>query len=227
MELKDKVAIITGTSKGLGLTMAKQLLNEGAIVSGWSRSETPIEHASFKGHKVDVGNEAAVIAHFNKVMDEYGRVDFIINNAGFGIHSPLEEMDSDKLRQMFETNVFGTFYLTKCAIPAMKAAKHGHVINISSIAGIVGIENMSVYNATKFAVKGLSESLFKELRPHGIKVTCVLPGSIDTHFFDDMDAFSGNRNMMTASDVSETILHCLKSPSALHHVNVELRPFSS
>jgi NADP-dependent 3-hydroxy acid dehydrogenase YdfG len=227
MEVKNKIAIVTGSSKGLGLAIVNQLLEEGAIVIGWSRSHTKIDHPNFKSCQVNVGDEVEIKANFDAVIKEHGSVDFIVNNAGFGIYSPLVEMDSSDIKQMFDTNVFGIFYLTKCAIPSMKEKKSGHIINISSIAGITGIENMSVYNATKFAVKGLSESLFKELRPHGIKVTCVLPGSISTNFFDEIPEFSSNRTMMSPNDVADTIMHCLKSPSSMHHVNIELRPFSA
>ena len=227
MEVKNKIAIVTGSSKGLCLAIVNQLLEEGAIVIGWSRSHTKIDHPNFKSCQVNVGDEVEIKANFDAVIKEHGSVDFIVNNAGFGIYSPLVEMDSSDIKQMFDTNVFGIFYLTKCAIPSMKEKKSGHIINISSIAGITGIENMSVYNATKFAVKGLSESLFKELRPHGIKVTCVLPGSISTNFFDEIPEFSSNRTMMSPNDVADTIMHCLKSPNSMHHVNIELRPFSA
>lgn len=227
MEVKNKVAIVTGSSKGLGLAIVIQLLEEGAIVIGWSRSDTKVDHPNFKSCQVNVGNEDEVKSAFDSVLEEHGLVDIIINNAGFGMYAPLVEMDSADIKQMFDTNVFGIFYLTKCAIPSMKEKKSGHIVNISSIAGITGIENMSVYNATKFAVKGMSESLFKELRPHGIKVTCVLPGSISTHFFDEIPEFSSSRTMMNPNDVSDTIIHCLKSPSSMHHVNIELRPFSA
>lgn len=224
--MKNKIAIVTGSSKGLGLSIVHKLLEEGATVIGWSRSDTKVDHPNFKSAQVNVGNEDEVKSNFEAVLKEHGSVDIIVNNAGFGIYSPLDEMDSSDIRQMFDTNVLGIFYLTKCAIPAMKEKKSGHIVNISSIAGITGIENMSVYNATKFAVKGMSESLFKELRPHGIKVTCVLPGSISTHFFDEIPEMSSNRTMMDPNDVADTILHCLKSPSTMHHVNIELRPFT-
>ena len=227
MEVKNKIAIVTGSSKGLGLAIVHQLLEEGAIVFGWSRSHTKIDHPNFNSCQVNVCDEEEIKSNFGAVLNLHGQVDIIVNNAGFGIYSPLVEMDSVDIRQMFDTNVFGIFYLTKCAIPTMKENKSGHIVNISSIAGITGIENMSVYNATKFAVKGLSESLFKELRPHGIKVSCVLPGSISTNFFDEIPEFSSNRTMMDPKDVADTIMHCLKAPSSMHHVNIEMRPFTT
>jgi short-subunit dehydrogenase len=126
-----------------------------------------------------------------------------------------------------KTNVFGIFYLTKLAVPYMKAAKMGHIINISSIAGITGMENLSVYNATKFAVKGMSESLYKELRPHGIKLTCILPGSIQTDFFNDIEGLSPSGTMLQAAEVADSIVYCLESSNSFHPVNFEIRPFKT
>jgi len=225
MELKNKVAIVTGSSKGLGLVLVEQLLAEGVIVIGFSRTETPVDHPNFKAFQVDMSKEDQIVSSFNEVIKKQGTIDIIINNAGFGSYHSLEHTSSIVMRQMFETNVFGIFYLVKCAIPYMKKAKHGHIINISSIAGIVGIENMSVYNGTKFAVKGISESLYKELRPHGIKVTCILPGSISTNFFDDFEGFTPSNTMMHPKDVSDSIVYCLKSSASFHPVNLEIRPF--
>ncbi len=224
MELKGKVAIVTGSSKGLGLSITKQLLNEGVFVSGFSRSETPIQHSNFNSFQVDVGDEEAISKAFSEVIDKHNKVDVIINNAGFGHYAPLEETDSSTIRTMFDINVLALFYLTKLAIPFMKSTNKGHVINIASIAGIAGVENLSVYNATKFAVKGMSESLFKELRPFGIKVTCFLPGSIGTNFFDTIDGLASS-TMLNPDEVADNVLYCLKSPATFHPVKIELTPF--
>ncbi len=152
MNLKDKVILVTGSSKGLGKITAEKLLSEGAYVIGWSRSETAIDHPNFRNNSVDVGNEEAVKTGFQKILDEFKTIDGIVNNAGFGSFTKVEETSSDTIHKMFETNVFGIFYLTKLAVPVMKQAGSGHIVNISSIAGIMGMEKMSVYNATKFAV---------------------------------------------------------------------------
>ena len=192
MNLNNKVAIVTGSSKGVGRVIAEQLLSKGAHVIGWSRSETTINHPNFKGDCLDVGNEEQVIAHFKEVMRIHNTIDIVINNAGFGTYRKIEETDSAVLQQMFDTNVLAIFYLTKLVVPVMKKLQQGYIINISSIAGVTGIENMSAYNATKFAVKGMSESLYKELRKDGIKVTCILPGSIETGFFDEFEEFTSN-----------------------------------
>ncbi len=227
MNLKNKVVIVTGSSKGLGLVVTKQLLSEGAFVIGFSRNQTSIADPNFTGYRLDVGDEDAVVKTFSQVIEKYKTIDIIINNAGFGSYDGLEETDSKLMRKMFETNVFGVFYLTKIAVPYMKKAQQGHIINISSIAGIIGIENMSVYNGTKFAIKGMSESLYKELRPHGIKVTCILPGSIKTDFFNDFEGYTASNTMMNPKDVADSIVYCLKSSATFHPINLEIRPFNS
>ena len=227
MELNEKVILVTGSSKGLGMALCKNLIEAGAQVIGWSRSASDISHPNFTGQRVDISNETEV-KHFSaQLLDKCGRIDGLINNAGFGDYRPVEESDSAMMRQMFETNVYGPFYLIKEFLPAMKKAKSGHIVNVSSIAGITGIENMSVYNATKFAVKGMSESLYRELRKFGIKVTCILPGSIETEFFDSFENFTSSSNKMQAHEVAETIIQLMRSSSSMHPINIELRPFQS
>lgn len=209
----------------MGLVLVEKLLAEGAVVIGMSRSRNLIEHSNFTHYQVDVGNEEAVIEVVRALTSKHKTIDILINNAGFGSYQKIEDTDSKLMRQMFETNVFGVFYLTKSIVPWMKKAGLGHIVNISSIAGITGIENMSVYNGTKFAVKGMSEALFKELRPHGIKVTCILPGSIGTNFFDDFEGYTPSKTMLNAGDVADSILFCLQSSASFHPVNLEIRPF--
>jgi short-subunit dehydrogenase len=106
----------------------------------------------------------------------------------------------------------------------MKAQDEGHIVNISSIAGTLGIEQMAGYCGTKFAVRGISQTMYKELRNFGIKVTCIYPGSVKTNFFDKIPTVTVNDNMMMPEDLAATIVHCLKSHPNFHHVDVEVRP---
>jgi len=106
----------------------------------------------------------------------------------------------------------------------MKKIEEGHIINISSIAGNTGIETLSGYCATKFAVRGLSQALYKEVRNHGVKVTCIYPGSVQTNFFDKIDGITINENMIKPQDIASTIIHCLMSSPNYHHVDIEVRP---
>lgn len=148
----------------------------------------------------------------------------LVNNAGLGRSSTLEDQSLDDWHLMFDTNVHGLFYCTRLVIPAMKERGEGHVINISSIAGTTGIEQMSAYCATKHAVRGISHSLYKEVRDYGVKVTCIYPGSVQTNFFDNIDSVTVNDNMMRPEDIASTILHCLESHPNYHHVDIEVRP---
>jgi len=148
----------------------------------------------------------------------------LINNAGLGYEGFIDEMDMELWHKMFETNVDGTYYCSRLMIPKMKEMDLGHIINISSIAGTTGIPGMSAYVATKHAVKGLSHSMYKELRNFGIKVTCIYPGSVKTNFFDEIDSVEANDNMMMPEDIASTIIHCLNSSANYHHVDVEVRP---
>ena len=225
MELNNKVAIVTGCSKGIGLATVNNLLEKGVKVAGWSRSETKINHPNFKNLLMDVRDEKSVKKAYNETINHFGKdIHIIINNAGLGYSALFEDLKMEQWHQMFETNVNGIFYTTRLALPRMKTLGEGHIINISSIAGNTGIETMSAYCATKFAVRGLSQSLYKEVRNYGIKVTCIYPGSVQTHFFDEIDSVTVNENMMKPTDISSTIIHCLESDPNYHHVDIEVRP---
>ena len=125
---------------------------------------------------------------------------------------------------MFETNVNGIFYTTRKILPTMKKLGEAHIVNISSIAGLTGISGMSAYCATKYAVRGLSHSLYKEVRDYGIKVTCIYPGSVKTNFFDEIDSVELNDNMMRPEDIAGTILNALQTHPNYHQIDIEVRP---
>ena len=225
MKIKGKVAIITGSSKGIGLATANLLLKSGVKVAGWSRSKTEINHPDFKNFQMDIRDFKSVENAYNQTISHFGNdVHILINNAGLGVCALFEDLKVEEWHQMFDTNVNGIFYTTRLILPKMKKIEEGHIINISSIAGTTGIETLSAYCATKFAVRGLSQSLYKEVRNHGIKVTCINPGSVQTNFFDEIESISANENMMQPADIADTILHCLSSSPNYHHVEIEVRP---
>ena len=127
-----------------------------------------------------------------------------------------------------DTNVTGLFFCTRAAIPMMKAQNAesgfgGHIVNIASIAGLIGNPNISGYNASKFAVRGFSEAIMKELREDGIKVTCIYPGSVETHFADEADA-SGSKNPMQPEDIADTVVHVIEGPDNYLISEVVMRP---
>ena len=225
MNLKGKLIIITGVSKGIGLATAKALLETGAIVAGWGRNKPAIDHKNFHFFPTDVQSQNSVEDAFKDTTQQFGADIFgLINNAGIGIAGKFEELPVEDWHSMFRTNVDGIFYCTRLVLPEMKRLESGHIINICSIAGTTGIEEMSGYCATKHAVRGISQSLYKEVRNFGVKVTCIYPGSVQTNFFDNIDSVTANENMMQPEDIASTILHALQSSPNYHHVDIEVRP---
>ena len=225
MNLQNKTAIVTGSSKGIGLATVKLLLNMGVKVAGWSRSETVIEHENFISVQVDVGSSESVISSYTQTVDRFSKnISILINNAGLGFEGKFEELDDDKWHLMFRTNVDSIFYCSKLVIPEMREHDEGHIINISSIAGTNGIAGMAGYCGTKHAVRGISQSMFKELRNYGIKVSTIYPGSTNTNFFDEFSSVSSNDNMMRPEDIALTIIQLLESSENYLPVDIEVRP---
>jgi NADP-dependent 3-hydroxy acid dehydrogenase YdfG len=225
MNLNNKIAVVTGVSKGIGLSTVKLLLDNGVKVAGWGRSAPKIKHPNFAFYLTNVRDAESVSESYNATVEDFGGdIAILINNAGLGYQAKMEEMTLDQWHEMFETNVNGIFYCSRLVIPGMKKMDSGHIINISSIAGQIGIEEMSGYCGTKYAVRGISSALYKEVRNFGIKVTCIYPGSVKTNFFDKIPSVTPNDNMMMPEDIASTILHCLEAPDNYHHVDIEVRP---
>ncbi|MEO9476153.1 MAG: SDR family NAD(P)-dependent oxidoreductase [Cyclobacteriaceae bacterium] len=223
--LKGKNAIVTGVSKGIGLETVKLLLQAGVKVAGWSRNKPDLDDTNFQFVKADVGDLSAVqAAHAESVRFLGNDIHFLINNAGFGVMAPIDEIEVADWKAMFDVNVHGLMYCTKMVVPDMKRMDTGHIINVSSIAGINGIKNLSGYVATKHAVTGFGHSLMMELRDWGIKVTNVYPGSVNTAFFDDIDAIQANENMMRPQDIAKAIVDVLDTHPNLLPADLELRP---
>ncbi|WP_018477389.1 SDR family oxidoreductase [Pontibacter roseus] len=225
MELKDKIAVITGVSRGIGLATVEALLEKGVKVAGWGRTAPELQHENFTFFDCDVRRADSVQLAYKQTVEQLGgHINILVNNAGLGRTAKLEEQSLDDWHLMFDTNVNGLFYCTRLVVPGMKEMEEGHIINISSIAGTTGIEEMAGYCATKHAVRGISHSLYKEVREYGVKVTCIYPGSVQTNFFDNIDSVTVNENMMRPEDIASTILHALESHPNYHHVDIEVRP---
>lgn len=225
MNIQDKIAIVTGSSKGIGLETCKMLLENGAKVAGWSRGETPLIHPNFINIKADVQDFESVKQAFGSTIEHFkGNVSILINNAGLGWEGYMESFDHQQWKQMFATNVDGIFYTSQLVLPAMREQREGHIINISSIAGLMGIRGMAGYCATKHAVRGLSHSLYQEVRDYGVKVTCVYPGSVKTNFFDEIDSVETSDNMMRPEDIAELMINALKTYRNFHQIDIEVRP---
>lgn len=225
MDLKGKVAIVTGVSKGIGKATVEALLHQQCVVVGWGRTAPRIDNENFHFVRTDVSSLESVNEAYKSSVEKVGdSISVLINNAGLGYEGAFEEMDPSKWTSMFETNVNGVFYCSRLVIPQMKKNDEGHIINISSIAGTTGIPGMAGYCATKYAVRGMSHSMYKELRSSGIKVTCIYPGSVNTNFFDDIDSVTANENMMRPEDIADTMIHCLMSHPNYHQIDIEVRP---
>lgn len=225
MSMQDKLIIVTGVSKGIGLATAELFLEAGAKVAGWSRSEPELKHENFYWHKADMSNYASVEKAFQESKKHFnGSFDILVNNAGLGFEGRLVDMPIEEWKQMFDVNVHGLFYASRLAIPDMKEKGAGNIINIASIAATNGIDGMAGYCGSKHAVRGISHSLFKEVRNDGIKVTCIYPGSVNTHFFDSIDSVTANENMMRPEDIAQTIMESVNTHRNYHIVDVEMRP---
>ena len=225
MELKNRIAIVTGSSKGIGLELVKQLLEKGMKVAGWSRTNPNIDDDNFLFVKTDVSDGDSVTKAFEETASKFkGKVSVLINNAGMGHYGPMLDMPFDKWKEMFDINVHGIYFCSNTVIPGMKEMDEGHIVNLGSIAGLNPIKGMVGYAGSKHAVTGISHSMFMELREFGIKVTCIYPGSVKTNFFDNIDAYEANDNMMRPEDVASSIVFCLETHENYLPVDFEVRP---
>ena len=190
-----KVAVVTGSSSGIGYETSLALAREGFLTYATMRnlekgsiikSDSDKENLPLKIMQLDVTDDASVSKAVQSIISDSGRIDVIVNNAGYGLVGAFEDLSLDEIKQQYETNLFGVVRVTQAVIPIMRKQKSGRIINISSGAGRFGYPGGSAYVSTKFAIEGLSESLSYELDPFGIKVILVEPGVIRTNFGNGM-----------------------------------------
>ena len=191
----DKVALVTGSSSGIGLETALSLARDGYQTFASMRDTKKAGELEFAAKKdklkiniieLDVDNEESVIAAIKKIMDEKGRIDVLVNNAGYGQFGCTEDVSINDFRKQFETNFFSIVRIIQEVAPIMRKQKSGIIVNISSVVGRLGLTGSSAYISTKFALEGLSECLRYELGQFGIKTTLIEPGVIKTNFFNSM-----------------------------------------
>jgi 3-oxoacyl-[acyl-carrier protein] reductase len=233
MDLKNKVAIITGGSKGIGRGIADALVLEGinVVISARQRNEidetvqklNTLRTGSAMGIIADVCSYAQVQALFERTVSVFGGIDILINNAGIGIFGPVEEMAVEDFRAVLETNVFGVFHCCRIAIPLMRARGGGYIINISSLAGVNAHPKMAAYNASKFGLNGFSEALMQEVRHDGIKVSYIMPGSVNTEFGGDLPDES-KAWQLTPADIAKVVIDLLRHDERSLPSRVEIRP---
>jgi NAD(P)-dependent dehydrogenase (short-subunit alcohol dehydrogenase family) len=234
MTLSDSTFIVTGASSGLGRRFSEDLVDRGARVFGLARRMDRLRAVenelgdAFTGVSCDVGDETSVEDAFSTVLERSSRIDGLVNNAGLGRFGAVDELSVEDWDTQMRVNLRGLFLCTRRVVPVMRAQNEdsgfgGHVVNIASIAGLIGNPGIGAYNASKFGVRGLSESLFKELRQYGIKVTCLYPGSIETEFFEQAGS-KMTPNPLTPADISSTLLHVLSSGDNYLISEVVMRP---
>ncbi|MFC4768858.1 SDR family NAD(P)-dependent oxidoreductase [Effusibacillus consociatus] len=193
MNVKDRVVLITGSSSGIGWETALAFAERGSLLAIAARSLNKLNELSelIRGKggtcfivPVDVTDSESVASMANKVLKHYGRIDVLVNNAGFGVYAPILEADMKDIQDMMDVNYLGVVRCIQAIVPHMVGQKMGHVVNVASMAGFVAAPTHGGYAATKFAVIGLSEALREEVREYGIKVTTINPGPVDTPFFE-------------------------------------------
>lgn len=188
----NKIALVTGASSGIGQATAEKLVMAGYTVYGTSRRADQTNHHAFKMLPLDVTRDESVDALVNEVLKLHGRIDLLVNNAGFGVApAGAEESSIEQAHAIFETNFFGLVRMTRAVLPHMRAQGAGRIINISSVLGFLPAPYMALYAATKHAVEGYSESLDHELRTRGVRVSLVEPAYTSTQF--DAKALEADR----------------------------------
>ena len=196
---KDRTWFITGASTGFGRVLAEEVLKVGGKVIATARDRDKVAdlEAKFpqraKALALDVTDEGQVDSAVTQAFSQFGRVDVLVNNAGYGVAGAIEEVSDAEFMPMSETNVFGLLRVTRAFLPHLRKQRSGHILNLSSIGGLVASPGMGYYNATKFAVEGLSEALAAEVAPLGIRVTIIEPGPFRTDFLGRSGVVAKNR----------------------------------
>jgi NAD(P)-dependent dehydrogenase (short-subunit alcohol dehydrogenase family) len=188
---KTNVWFITGASKGMGLALTKFALSKGDRVVATSRTVEAFKTSindnkdNFLPLKVDITSDIGVKEAVEQAIGKFGRLDVVVNNAGYSLVGSMEEMSDQEFRQTMDVNLFGTVNVVRNAVAYLRKQRSGHIINIASNAGYAGFANAASYNAAKFGVIGLSEALALEMEPFGVKITVVAPGQFRTNFMDE------------------------------------------
>lgn len=229
MDIKNKVALITGGSKGIGLGVALAMLNEGMKVCITSRSQSDLDrvvndinNTNLKALVCDVTDLQAQEDCVSQIIGEFGSLDVLIANAGVGHFESIETLTPQMWHETIDINLTGVFNSTKAVLPALKKSE-GYIITVASLAGTNFFELGSAYNASKFGLVGFTQAIMLDLRKHGIKVTTIMPGSVATHFNDhtpsDADAWK-----IQPEDIGQMVIDLLKMNPRTLPSKIEVRP---
>jgi len=240
--LKDRIALVTGASSGIGEATAQALAEQGAKVAIAARRKDRLDQLAAK--LADLGAEPLVLVadlaseiEAQRIVKEteahYGRLDILINNAGVMYLEPVAEADLGRWRRMLELNVLSLIASSQAALAGMRARREGHIVNVASVAGRVANPNAAAYAATKFGVVGFSESLRREVYKDNIRVSVIEPGMVDTELREHIgheaarravNARAGEMRQLQAEDIADTILFCVTRPDYVCINEVLMRP---
>ena len=233
-DLTGKVAVITGASSGIGAAAARLLVEEGVhVVLAARRRERLDALASELGDaasivETDVADNASVAALFAHVQQRFGGLDLLFNNAGLGINSKFETSRPDDWREMINVNIYGVLNCTQAAIALMRGRAGAMICSVSSVGGRYGVENWSVYSATKYAVVGFHDALRKELGPDRIRVSVIEPGAVWTEFGHNVSQALDDRRAqleaLSAQDVAQALVYAFAQPANVLVEEILLRP---
>jgi NAD(P)-dependent dehydrogenase (short-subunit alcohol dehydrogenase family) len=231
--LESKVAVVTGGTKGIGRAIAAALLKEGARVVVCSRRADEVERCvdelgkesvgKIAGRACDVGRYDEVQKLIQLAVQKFEGIDILINNAAVGIFANITELSPEQWRQVLDTNLTGAYHCCHAAIPHMKKRGGGYIINISSLAGKNPFKGGSAYNASKFGLNGFSEAIMQDLRYDNIRVSYVMPGSVNTRFAGNEEA-AANGWKLAPEDVAEVVVDLLHHQPRCLPSCVEMRP---
>ena len=233
-ELKDKVAVVTGGTRGIGYCIAAVLLAEGAKVFICGRDAAALRAAleSFgSSHRDRVDGMVADVRRYEDcrrliraAAERFGGLDILVNNAGIGIMKPVDQLTAEEWDATIETNLSGVFYCCREAIPLLRQRGGGYIFNISSLAGVNPFAGGSAYNASKFGLNGFSEAMMQDVRYDGIRVSYIMPGSVDTDFGTAPGGKPHETWKLTGEDIAKAVVDLYKFPQRALASRIELRP---
>lgn len=232
-DLNGKVAIVTGSTKGIGLAVAEHLAGAGAAVVVSARTAAEVEEVAGRLEGSAPGRVAGIpcnvadpfqCAHLvEETVRRFGRLDVLVNNAGLGIFKPITELTVEEFRLQVEVNLGGVFYCSKAALPHLSAHDDGWIINIGSLASRNSFAGGTGYNASKFGLLGMTEAMMLDVRHSGVRVSLVMPGSVNTYFGGRDQA--GERDWrLEADDCALAVMQLLAYPREAHVSRIEMRP---
>lgn len=221
-----KVIVITGASDGLGKTLTESLSKENNVIALATTEEKlqKVAEENNCNYKVcDVSDYNQVEKCTNEIIEEFGKIDILINNAGLWIQEKLEENDTERINAVIDVNLLGTIYMTKAVIPIMKKNQDGIIININSQAGINHKAERVVYNASKWGVTGFSKSLQDEVAKYGIRVTDIMPGMLKTDMFNKMNIKKNMENGLDTKEVARLVKFIIDTPKDVMILEVGIK----